>query len=346
VSSTDPCGLYTCDPAGQLCLTGCAGHTGCVQGSVCSRRQAHSAGQGSCLSPGSLGAVPKGTEISQYLQGTSKTHVAIPPGTYTTPLVISGRTVHLIGLGAPQSPVKLDPAGDGPAITVLDGASVTLQGLQIQGATGANGHGVQCVSTGATSEVTIIESRVQNNTGQGVTSYQCDVTLRRSRIQDNAGGGVKLADGDFVIINNLVTGNGKSGPIGAGSGLGGLQISAGGGHTLTFVNNTVADNAAQSGTSAGILCAAAYTLSNSIVWDNGGGAQAVLCSFQHSDVMGGAQGLSNIQHNPQFGPAYKPQAPQCQDSGDNAAPGVSALDLEGGLRIKGGKVDMGAFEIK
>lgn len=102
---------------------------------------------------------------------------------------------------------------------------------------------------------------------------------------------------------------------------------------------------------------------NSIVWGNTGGsfsgATAMLSRVSYSDIEGGFPGLGNVDVDPGFvSPAGADGDPNTLDdnryqltsgsplvdAGDNEAPDLPAVDLDGKPRISGGTVDIGAYE--
>ena len=340
------CGAYLCNPATNQCHAGCSSdHSECVSSGVCDRAAAHGNGLGLCLGTSSVDWVVANGDIGAVVANTSKPVVAVPAGTYTAAITI-GKTVKLIGTGTSSNPTKIDPSADGPAITVQAGTTVGLQGLTVQGATGtATGIGVNCAGAVAnTATLTVVESTINDNKATGVNATYCDVTLRRNQIQNNQGGGADLNKGTFIVVNNLVTNNGTKGT--GGTSLGGFNINAAA--SLTFTSNTVADNEALTGTAAGVICtSSSYSLQNSIIWGNiGDSSQVLTCTFTYSDVEGSTGGTGNVDVNPTFDTAYKPGAPACFNSGNSSAAGLGKLDLAGGVRIKGTKIDMGAYEVQ
>jgi hypothetical protein len=56
--------------------------------------------------------------------------------------------------------------------------------------------------------------------------------------------------------------------------------------------------------------------------------------------------LANNKNIANFTSDYQPQSSQCQDVGNNTAPGISPLDLNNGRRIKSQTVDLGAIEVQ
>jgi hypothetical protein len=103
------------------------------------------------------------------------------------------------------------------------------------------------------------------------------------------------------------------------------------------------------------------TVTNSILWGNPGGSFTgdVPEAVTFSDVEGGHTGTGNIDADPLFvdsaGPDGDLSTPEdgdyhlaagspALDSGDNSAPNIPPMDLDGNPRILNGTVDMGAYE--
>lgn len=338
------CTPNICDSGGKACATGCADHTGCVSASACDRSGAHAdpKGLGQCVDTGKIVLVGAGQEINDALAKVtaSKPYVVIPPKTYTMKLSIGNVTAHLIGKGNAGNPVKLKPSVTGPAVSITDAATVSLQGLTLDAATG---HGVQCSVVSAVSTLDIVESHVTNSTGIGVATAGCDITIRRSTLQGNDGGGAKLAGGAITLVNNLVTDNGKLNA----SPIGGLELTPKG--TPKLHNNTIANNLAQSTKAPGAICLSPATFHSSILWGNIGQGQHVGCSFQYSDVKDGATGTTNLKVPPQFFDetkgnfSLKTSSPLIDNGGSSTN---SSVDLANSPRLKGSAVDMGAYEVK
>jgi len=337
------CSPYTCDATANACRTSCTQHQECDPASACDRSAAHTAGTGACVPLAQADTVASGQEIATVVGATTKPVVIVPPGTYNKEISLQGKTVKIIGKGTTTSPVLLKPSATNvPAIFVKDGGKLTVQGLTIQGATGANGDGLRCAGPTTKATLVAVENTVKGNESNGVEASYCDVTLRRNVIQSNQAGGADLSKGAFVVVNNVVAQNGKVDP--GGSSVGGLNLNSG--TTVTFSNNSVGSNSASTGTASGVNCSStAYTLYNSIIWGNSGSVYTT-CTANHSDVEGIATGSGNINVNPNFTTNFVPQATQCFNSGTNSAPGLGVLDVTNGPRIKSAVVDMGAYEVQ
>ena len=254
----------------------------------------------------------------------------------------------------------------------------------LYGCTGGFGIGVYI---GGDSAAELIGNSITDNNGPahggGVTLFAAGrAVLRWNMIARNVtsgfspctqGGGIWMVNfSQSTIVNNLVVGNV------AGCG-GGLYWSGSTGVT-TFVNNTFADNDAPEGSAIAFSGADARHLIFNNVLIGKPGQAAVHCSnssstpspvINTSDVFS-AQALpysgtcadqtgnrGNISANPVFvresygdvlGDYHLQHASPVVDAGDNAAPGMPTMDLDGAARIVDGnfdddaRVDMGAFE--
>jgi hypothetical protein len=254
----------------------------------------------------------------------------------------------------------------------------------LYGCTGGFGIGVYI---GGDSAAELIGNSITDNNGPahggGVTLFAAGrAVLRWNVIARNVtsgfspctqGGGIWMVNfSQATIVNNLVVGNV------AGCG-GGLYWSGSTGVT-TFVNNTFADNDAPEGSAIAFSGAdERHLIFNNLLIGKPGQA-AVHCSnssstpspvINTSDVFS-AQGLpysgtcadqtgirGNISADPVFfresygdvlGDYHLQQTSPAIDAGNNAAPGIPLLDLDGAVRIVDGdfdgdaRIDMGAYE--
>ncbi len=115
--------------------------------------------------------------------------------------------------------------------------------------------------------------------------------------------------------------------------------------TSTFANN-------QGGAAIRSRRGSSPNLENSIVFGNGGGSLSGDATsspvVSYSDIEGGFPGTGNLNLDPLFvDPAnddyHLAASSPCIDAGFND-PGLPTTDLDGGPRIVGGTVDMGAYE--
>ena len=255
--------------------------------------------------------------------------------------------------------------GDGALVTVLDfGGSgnfsiatnsladdtnrqVTLRGLTFQNGNGCEGGG--------------LEVRV-NAAGS---------TLERNVFRDNSscdgnGGGasVRSVSGAITVAGNLFTGNfhDTTGYDGGGAF---LQVETG---VVTVTNNTLFGNATDGGRGDNLAVnlledTARAELFNNVVWGNGAediyvnddgsgngtGAPTNLFNNDYGSftIVDGdqlAQG-ANLQQDPTLSLDFHLLVGSpAIDAGDNLAPALPALDLDGELRVMNATVDMGADE--
>jgi hypothetical protein len=344
------CSPYVCNTAATACRTGCLAHADCVNGGLCDRRLAHTktGGVGTCVSPAKVVKMGVTEEIADAVKKltAAKPYLAIPPNTGHTKKVVldttvlNASTVHLVSMGTSFSMPVLWPSAAGPALTVREGVTASVQGLRIAQAKGTAGDGIHCNGTSTPKAVlSVLDSVIRINEGNGIKATGCDVTLRRNQIMDNKAGGVHLSKGAFTIVNNVVA---KKGVLGTPS-LGGLTLSS----TVKakIHNNTIAAN------TTGIVCSGGEAIVNSIIYGNYGKSQHYGgCTVQYSNVEGGATGTGNINVPPQFVDASQRDfslktTSGCIDKGA-AVPGLSTIDITRGARVKGGKADMGAYEVK
>ena len=190
---------------------------------------------------------------------------------------------------------------------------------------GNGGAGIS--ATGGTA--TLTDVNVSGNGGAGlVASAGADLTVRRSRFQSNGDRGLNLSDVTFDIENTLIGGLGEANQDGtvirsprAGS---------------RFVNNTVVGNVTSELNAAGIDCDGAFAITNSILWNNEGGAGDV----RNCDVSTSSVGVDPMLSG---GLHLTAASTCCVDQGtDTDAP---ADDIDGDERPCGEGIDIGADEL-
>ena len=349
-ATTRLCSPFTCGaaPGGGLdvCGKGCKTHGECAVGSACDRSAAHKTGFGVCVATAKVQAAATDKELFDALLAvekgvSSKTHILLTGKAYKGGLFIKGSRVTILGMGAAQT--TFVDRWSLPAFTVHAGGDLTLQGVKISG---AKYLGLVCDDLVVSSRLTLLESVVDGSGNTGVfAGGNCLAELRRNRITNNKAGGVRLYGGG-VAVNNVITGNGSAtSSIGGGYLVGDLQ------GRFTFSNNTVSDNLAQQSMDAGIRCRRIHhNLENNVIWNTGYSKSLVVtsaCTFSHSLVQGLAAGTGCINSAPGLDAAYRPCAKSpCIDAG--APTSVTAIDIMGQPRpgAAGGKVDLGAFEVK
>lgn len=303
------------------------------------------------------------------IDGTKST-IRLDPAHYSvlTTLTLPD-DLHLVGRGAV---IDRDAAGSGITLTIPDRTTITLDYVTVQGGDGTGGHGIRCL--GAT--LTMRDVTIQDNDGAGIQSTDCALTishaqilgnqstgiqvsggslaLTRSLVLANQGGGVSITSASYDLENDVIAKNG-----GPSSLFGGVQISqipAPPGHVFAF--NTVAQNLASFGTTAGVVCSlihAAVPMTSSIVFDNGAGTQVegTNCNWIFSDIgpvpASSGPGSGNLSSAPLFlDPVHNnfhlQVSSPARDAADPAA--TLAVDIDGDFRPQGAGRDMGADEIK
>ena len=333
------CSPYKCTTG--ACGSGCDTHGDCITGSLCDRSAAHATGKGICVDTKDMVKVGPAETHTTVQAGISaalaakKKYVKVAAGTYKEKLSIASGEVMVVGDGLP---VIEAGGGNTPAVSISGGAKVTLHGLKVQGSLGGDkADGVTCAGGTANSTLTILESTITDNSGQGVEASYCDVTLRRNTIQSNKGGGADLAKGTLIIVNNVVTDNGTS----TSSTVGGFSISPSSATGNLFYNNTVAYNHISTSKGGGVACSSTVSMDlvNTILYKNDG-----------SDVASCVAKSSCVATDPLFTDiktsdfTLKTGSP-CRDKG-TATTGVTVLDILGNPRpdVTSNKVDMGAYE--
>jgi parallel beta helix pectate lyase-like protein/PKD domain-containing protein len=254
----------------------------------------------------------------------------------------------------------------------------------LYGCTGGFGLGVYI---GGDSSAELIGNSIVDNNGMadggGLTLFAAGRAVVRSNIiarnitwgfsPCTQGGGIWMVNfSQVTFTDNLVVGN--------AAGCGGGMYWSGSTGVTTFVNNTFADNDAPVGSAIDFSGAdSRHLIYNNILIGNAG-QPAVYCAnssttpapvFFTSDVYSANSqpyagtcadqtGLrGNISADPMFfreayadvpGDYHLQMASPAIDTGDNAAPQLPAVDLDGGTRVFDGnadgdaRVDMGAYE--
>ena len=181
--------------------------------------------------------------------------------------------------------------------------------------------------------------------GGGIQTYGSDVAF--DRVILGAAGGLRLENSSKGrVVNSLINNN---------SGVGVYLYNNS--QPVYFVNVTVVNNGGRE-----VQCDSSGLFYNSIVWDkNNTDIKSGSCSFEYSDVKGGASGTGNKDQDPSFIGVNPNEyrltvGSPCVDAGNDSisVPGMPALpgqDVIGEKRMVdktagGTKVDMGAYELQ
>ncbi len=348
------CSPNICSGVQGICGVGCSQNSDCIPTSACDRGLAHLNGTGVCVAPQKVTVAKTWADLTTELAlnksgGSQRTHIRLVKGIYPYGLNLT-KPLKVAIVGDPGAVIK-PPSGkpNDPAIMVGDGVTVTLQGLELTGS-GLNGFACQTPSGGG-AKVTLLENKIHNNKAIGVTTNRCEMIIRRNIISMNKAGGLRLFEENFTLVNNLVADNG-----GVSSTIGGLEISPGSGHKVTMVNNTVINNNSLNKAYRAIRChSMSDTLRNNLLAHVAFGttvAMASGCSFVYSRVPGPGGGTGNFVTQPLFSPnpEYKPTITpnQCPSIDAGSPTSKTVIDILGKPRpaVKGGKVDVGAYEVK
>lgn len=192
--------------------------------------------------------------------------------------------------------------------------------------------------------------------GGGMSNDRSSPIIRNSKFINNSanngnGGGIENFNHSVPKFTNcLITGNSalKGGALYSSENSGG-----------TFINCTITDNITMLNGGVGVIFdGGSHTITNSIIYGNSGGSSTnillengAIATITYSDIQipsGVYSGTGNINADPKFVSTtnYQLQATSpCINVGNNAVvPSGVTTDLEGNKRIKGGAVDMGAYE--
>ena len=243
-----------------------------------------------------------------------------------------------------------------------ESASISGCDISANGATTVGG-GI-ALATSAFGDADISDVQIHDNTatdGAGIYIEEARAPLEivNAAIQDNTatGRGGGIYSGTLITVSSsLITGNS------AADG-GGIATSD---SPSVYTNLTISDNSATNG-GAVWSTQSAPTFSNCILWgDNatvgpevfntGGSVTLTHCIAEGSggsgggwDLTYGVDGGSNLDVDPLFvaplsGDYHLIPGSIAFNNGDNAAPGISALDLDGNQRIQETTIDIGAYE--
>ncbi len=272
--------------------------------------------------------------------GSGPDTISLPAGTYVLSRVGTGEdaagtgdldiTDDLVIIGAGRTATTIDAGGVDRIFEVVDvvGAQValTIVGTRLTGGTAGGNGGAIRVNDGS---LTLDGSRVHANTTTGIWADSSGVTLVNSRVDNNTDGGVVLLTSSTATIRDSdISQNTRAGSSGGG----GLALFGG---TATLVNVTISGNTAN-GFGGGIFTNSGDVhLYNATVANNsadadgdgsgdGGGvfnAFGALLTARNTILSGNIDGSASTQH------------PDC--SGALTSEGYNLITVTTGCAISG-----------
>ena len=338
--------------ADNLCR-GCGKHTDCASTA--------------CLPDGSCAAETMVAYVAATGAGTACTKAA-PCGTLTAAIAKAQAYVKVAASGAAitdtqvtiidnkavtilaDEGAKVDRSNDGGAVLKVQGtADVKIFDLEITGASGGGGNGIDVDASG-TPKLALTRVKITANQGLGLSAQGGAVTISQSTISGNIGGGISITGATFDITNNFIYRNGNP----STSSIGGLFVRPMGQSRLE--RNTIVDNQADAGsaTAGGAFCdVPGFIAAGNIIFRNVGGPAANVqtfgsCTYGNSFVMAGASpvddSLSFVHSNTQpFDYHLTATSPTTVRDSGGACTGI---DVDGDARPQGAACDLGADEYK
>lgn len=230
--------------------------------------------------------------------------------------------------GAGVSVWNYTASSSGPSFTrcIIENNTAVGDGSDATGEKGSTGGGINLYGSSATfSQCIIRNNQADNRAGisiSGVSRARILDSVVSGNISNEWGGGISLYYGADAVITNCTVvnnvANNTHGHTGWTSSL------------LSYQSSPVVTNTIFRGNSL-----------PSVVL-NGGSPVITYCN-----VEGGTPGIGNINSDPLFAASddfHLSGGSPCIDSGNNRAPEIETVDLEGSQRVRNGVVDMGAYE--
>lgn len=181
----------------------------------------------------------------------------------------SGRQITVVA-GPGASLASASPGES--AMTLDDGASVTVHGLHFDGASDRGVNTIDVPESVTDTNLSLVDVEIAGSAGVGVRVASGSLTMDHCTVTDNAQGGLVVVGPTSFHIKNH-SGFMRNGT--PSSGQGGVWIGSSSMAGSRIEDSVVTHNYAQSGTAPGIHCVAPNTvIANSTVEDNGNGSTA------------------------------------------------------------------------
>jgi CSLREA domain-containing protein len=177
--------------------------------------------------------------------GSGADTINLPAGNYVLTIAGINEDLALTGdlditagvtiIGAGPGSTTIDASGLDRAIQIIGSTTAQISGVTVRGGLTNNQAGSGILVYSSTSALTLTNSRVTDNLGTaGLWVNSGTLTVIDSRVQNNTGSGVYVNSGTATIINSVISGN--------------TTDNSGGGiyndGTLTVVNSTISGNSA------------------------------------------------------------------------------------------------------
>jgi parallel beta-helix repeat protein len=262
--------------------------------------------------------------------------IELPRGTYTENIDFLGKAITLQSRDPNSSEfiaaTIIEGAGIGDTVTFSaePGAGASLRGITI---TCSDGDGIFCSSAAPA----ISNCIIRNCANAGI---YCDegasATIRNNKIYDNTEG-IHCRNATSAIKNSIIYGNDH-----------GVKLQ-GGTDASVIVNNTIAVNT-KDGIGKNGPATPAPTITNCILWGNGDDLfEDFSASYSWFTIDGDPlfvdpDGADNISGNGDDDYHLTSDSPCINAGAPDYVPDAGQKDIDGGLRVVGGIIDMGAYE--
>ncbi|HEY0192005.1 MAG TPA: right-handed parallel beta-helix repeat-containing protein [Kofleriaceae bacterium] len=284
---------------------------------------------------------------------TGRRYLLLSTGTYvnSATMTVPGKQV-LIGDGAPRPTIT--NSGAGPIFSIGPSADVELDGIEVSGARGGAGAGIECDNAMTAGERTLrlIDDLITQNMVDGLHANRCVVTAIGTTFSLNGSDGIVLTDSRGTFDRCTFNGNTSYGIYGDGTlydatnsfvyrngtGVGVFSFPDEPGSLFAF--NTVVDNGI--GVDCQANAASPLTLSNNIIVRNSKNTDGQqTCSHPGSILAADVAPLHFVQ--PDVAP-YDYHLTTGSSAIDQATASTIDHDFDGDGRPRGNGRDIGADE--